>query len=122
MMGALQEPEQCPVRAGLGHAVQIKPGIDFLPSARKLRTLATPKRDQRRRRRRNIKFRRALDFRGWWQFRRGRGFPRDGCVGLRRSGLHRAGLFTQRFYLLGNTLPQVALFLAERALAAWWRR
>ena len=39
-VGALKETRQGPVRAGLRHAVQVEPGFDLFPAARKLRTLA----------------------------------------------------------------------------------
>src|SRR5712691_6471845 len=48
-VGALQETEQLAMGARLRHAVQVEPGIDLLPPARKLRTLAASKRRQRRR-------------------------------------------------------------------------
>ena len=48
-MRALQEAEQRAMRAGLGHAVQIEPGIDLLPAPRELRSLAAADRRQRRR-------------------------------------------------------------------------
>ena len=46
---ALQERQQRAVGAGLRHAVQIEPGIDFFAAARKLRALAASDRRQRRR-------------------------------------------------------------------------
>ncbi len=49
MVGALQEGEQHPMGARLGHAVQIEPRIDVLPAARQLRPLAAADRRQRRR-------------------------------------------------------------------------
>ena len=56
MWARCRKSEEHTMGAGLRHAMQIEPGIDFLAPARKLRTLAASERRQRRRCRRQSGF------------------------------------------------------------------
>src|ERR1700681_1510313 len=115
MMGALQKAEQRPVRACLGHAVQVEPGIDLLAATRQVRTLAAADRCQRRR----FRSWRRNDRRRRWRLWRGHRFRRGLGLGFRRSDrrLRSAVSLAQWFDLLGHAFPKRALLLAEAALA-----